>query len=226
MAVRDQPASETPVTQDASQFLSRHRLEGLTDGIYAITMTLLVLELKVPGHDIHDAAALQARLIEDVPRLLGFALSFFVLAMFWLGGQRLLQHLSHVDGGLLRRYLLGLLLSCLVPYSSALVSDFVWAAQANWVYAANLGLMGVMGLLQSAYVRRRPALRADDRDRPAVWRAARVRLWSLIGCALASSVAAAFVPRWATLAYGLMVPAVWLAGRIERRAAPAMVQAG
>ena len=81
--------------------LSKHRIEALTDGIYAVAMTLLVIELKLPAHELIKN---QADLINAVghllPKFIAWIISFLVLSMFWLGHHRLFQIVRHVDGKL------------------------------------------------------------------------------------------------------------------------------
>ena len=63
--------------------LSAHRVEALTDGIYAVAMTLLVIELKLPDHSqIHGADDLAQALANLLPKVLAWVISFGVLAFF------------------------------------------------------------------------------------------------------------------------------------------------
>ena len=72
-----------------------NRLHALTDGVYAIAMTLLVLELHVP--DARSSSELVAGLVAQAPSLFGFALSFAVLGTYWVGNAVNLSHLARVD---------------------------------------------------------------------------------------------------------------------------------
>lgn len=72
-----------------------NRLHALTDGVYAIAMTLLVLELHVP--DARSSAELVSGLAALAPSLFGFALSFAVLGTYWVGNAVNLGHLARVD---------------------------------------------------------------------------------------------------------------------------------
>ena len=74
---------------DTSHGLSIYRGEALTDAIYAVVMTLLVIELKLPDHTlIHGANALAQALADLLPKVLAWVISFFVLAFFWFGHHR------------------------------------------------------------------------------------------------------------------------------------------
>ena len=74
---------------DTRHGLSIQRSEALTDAIYAVVMTLLVIELKRPDHTlIHGANALAQALADLLPKVLAWVISFFVLAFFWFGHHR------------------------------------------------------------------------------------------------------------------------------------------
>ena len=79
--------------------MSKHRLDALTDGIFAVAMTLLVIELKLPeGFQAHRSLQLLQVLIVLIPKFIGWVISFFVLAFFWWGQSRALQYAKRVDG--------------------------------------------------------------------------------------------------------------------------------
>ena len=74
---------------DTRHGLSIHRSEALTDAIYAVVMTQLVIELKLPDHTlIQGANALAQALADLLPKVLAWIVSFFVLAFFWFGHHR------------------------------------------------------------------------------------------------------------------------------------------
>jgi uncharacterized membrane protein len=70
--------------------LPKHRLEALTDGVFAIAITLLVLELRLPGPEaVAAAGGLNGALLHLLPRFVAWVVSFFVLAIFWAGHHRI-----------------------------------------------------------------------------------------------------------------------------------------
>ena len=83
--------------------IDKHRLAGLQDGVYSIAMTLLVLELKLPPiAEPLTNALLWSALLSIWPKLLTWLLSFWVLAVFWIGDARALATFTSVNGFLLR----------------------------------------------------------------------------------------------------------------------------
>ncbi|WP_246673745.1 TMEM175 family protein [Mesorhizobium sp. B2-7-3] len=66
----------------------RGRIVGITDGVFAIALTLIVLEIRVPAHEaIHSEHDLLAAIAALAPRFLTYALSFLTLTIFWFGQQ-------------------------------------------------------------------------------------------------------------------------------------------
>jgi uncharacterized membrane protein len=89
------------------------RLLTLSDGVFAIAMTLLALDLRVP--DLHDAtnASLQHALRHQVPNYLSFLISFYVVASYWRRHRRLMRS---VDSALIDQTVLLLLLVAAMPF--------------------------------------------------------------------------------------------------------------
>ena len=76
-----------------------YRIEALTDGVFAIAMTLLVIELKLPDpHAIRSAAELAQALANLSPKAIAWTISFCVLAFFWAGHHRVFGHVRRTDG--------------------------------------------------------------------------------------------------------------------------------
>jgi len=82
-------------------FLSLHRIEALNDGIFAVAMTLLVIELKLPDHSlIHSSDDLGNAPAELLAKAIAWGLSFFVLSPFWIGHHRIFAFVKRADGRL------------------------------------------------------------------------------------------------------------------------------
>ena len=123
---------------------STARLEALCDGVFAIVMTLLVLEL-VP-HDLPRGmtnAALRALLIGLWPKVVSYAISFVVVAIFWVGHHAEFSHIRRTD----RRHLwinMALLLAVsFIPFSAALLGAEHGTALGVQIYGLNLTVAGL-----------------------------------------------------------------------------------
>ena len=177
----------------SSYLVSKHRLEALADGIYAIALTLLVLDLKLPPIDRPSPAAIGAALLDLVPKGLVWLLSFWIMAMFWLAQQRALRHFAVLDRPALRIELLQLALVSLLPFSSALVGEHGDIVACAFLYSAHLFLLALTSLLRLVRLRRNATLQAADFDARAA-RAQSLRAAAIAGCALLSAAGAFVAP--------------------------------
>lgn len=122
---------------------SVERLAALSDGIFAVAMTLLVLDLKVPATEaIHSERDLWHALLALAPRLLMFGMSVLTLGIFWVGQQTQLNHLERSDRGLSWIHIAFLGVVSLVPFSTALLAEFTGYRVALLVYWANILAIG------------------------------------------------------------------------------------
>jgi uncharacterized membrane protein len=122
------------------------RLLALSDGVFAIAMTLLVLGIPVPR--VQDTnAALLAALNRIQGNLESFALSFALVGVYWVAHRRLLRGVVRTDTLFVWLNLLMLLLVCLVPFTAGLLSRYGTLATAVIIYAANLGLLGFLAFV-------------------------------------------------------------------------------
>jgi uncharacterized membrane protein len=199
--------------------LNKHRVEALTDGIYAVAMTLLVLELKIPESARLDGeAAFVNQLLHLAPKFLAWIISFFILGIFWISHQRAFHYVRSVDAKLLWINLFTLLFASLLPFSSALIGEhpaFFWA---QVFYAANMAALALAAIAQIAHVENHPEL-CHTPVPPHVARGARFRCWSLVAVAVLAVVLAAIDPRIGTLAFMLMIVLARVSRRRESREA-------
>jgi len=121
------------------------RLEALSDGVFAVAMTLLVLDLKTPATAaIHSEQGLVAALLALSPRLLTYLMSFVTLGIFWLGQQAQLNLLERSNRDVVWLHIGFLATVCLIPFSTALLAEFIVYRSALLLYWANIFLLGVL----------------------------------------------------------------------------------
>jgi uncharacterized membrane protein len=122
---------------------SVERIAALSDGIFAVAMTLLVLDLKVPATEtIHSERDLRLALLALSPRLLMFGMSVLTLGIFWVGQQTQLNHLERSDRGLSWIHIAFLGAVSLIPFSTALLAEFTAYRVALIVYWLNILIIG------------------------------------------------------------------------------------
>jgi uncharacterized membrane protein len=132
----------------AADMPSKNRVEALVDGIFSVAMTLLVLDIKLPeGVQLATNDELIRHFASVGASFAVYLISFFVLAMFWVGHHYQFRYVRRLDRGLLWINFGFLLLTTLVPFSTNLVATHGNLSFAVTVYAANLFLLGAALLL-------------------------------------------------------------------------------
>ena len=171
-----------------------NRLHALTDGVFAIAMTLLVLELHVP--DASSSSELMSGLRAIVPSLFSFALGFAVCGTYWVGSAINLSHLSRVNRAALFLNVLQLFFISLLPFTTAILGRYPDEAAAVILYAVHLELLGLTQYAHWIYVLRHPELvQAPIDSRTA--RATTIRILAGPAAWVAAAGIALFSPRLA-----------------------------
>lgn len=129
------------------------RLWALSDGVFAIAMTLLVLDLSVPPR-LGDAA-FRAALREVMPNLAAYALSFVVIAQFWRDHRRILGLVSEVDTPVVSLALFGLGLTALLPFPTAVLAEYNDEPEAVALYSGSVAALNLVHLALMITVYRR-----------------------------------------------------------------------
>ncbi|MFE1250852.1 TMEM175 family protein [Streptomyces sp. NPDC058735] len=140
------------------------RLVALVDGVFAIALTLLVLDLSVPRE--LDPAAYRAALRELLPDLGAYALSVWVLGSYWRDHRRIFQDVREIDGQVIGLSIAGLGVAALVPFPTRLLAEYGDLPVSVAVYAGAVAALGACHLAVAAVLARRPWLR-HDRPSPA-----------------------------------------------------------
>ena len=200
--------------------LASHRVEALTDGIYAVAMTLLVIELKLPDHaSFATTQALADALIALLPRVYAWVMSFFVLAFFWAGHHRVFSQVLRCDGRLVWLNLFQLAFVSLMPFSCDLLGEHGGSVLSQAIYSANMFMLALFALLISQHVRAHPALSRGIVPEW-VYLGARIRV---IGVMVVSAAAVGIsaldlFPGAGGIAFAVMGVINPLSRRVERRA--------
>jgi TMEM175 potassium channel family protein len=133
-------------------------LEAFSDGVFAVAITLLVLEIAVPtgNHLWHD-------LKDEWPSFASFFVSFWVIGIIWVNHHGVLDHLKRADRGVLYLNLLVLMTVVFIPFSTALIAEHLKSGAdeevAAVVYSAAFLAMGLaFGALWTYITRHRAAL--------------------------------------------------------------------
>ena len=185
------------------------RIDALSDGVFAVAMTLLVLDLHLPDALAPDAPHLAAALVDLWPKFAAYALSFAILGMRWLSNAQVTSRAEHFSGSYLAWWLFYLLLITCVPFTTTLVGRFAGLAPATWLYAANTGLLAVAA-------GRMAALTPELHD-PLLMRRRQWGLAVLLASALLCFGLSFVLPKLALWAFALNFIAPALTRRLERK---------
>jgi uncharacterized membrane protein len=146
---------------------SNHRIETLVDGVFAIALTLLVLDIKIP-QQIDSDAELTRQLIALVPKFFSYFLSFAILGLLWFEHQMISHFVIRTDRTHIWLSLLFLVCISLIPFSAGLLGAHLSYRSATVFYGMNLFVTGVIQYLHWEYITRKNRLIDENLDRRVV----------------------------------------------------------
>ncbi len=150
--------SETPPAAPDPGRIRLDRLMFFNDSVFAIAITLLALEIRLPagGQALTDAE-LGATLLAMVPKFMAYIISFLVIGSFWIAYHRKFQYIQRSDRSLLTLNLLILMVVAFIPFPSSMVSEN-GGLTATIFYALTVTLIGVLFAILWWYASRRAHL--------------------------------------------------------------------
>jgi len=185
------------------------RVEAFSDGVFAVAITLLALDLRVP-HDMPDGRSLAHALLAQWPGYLAFVTSFATIGIMWINHHRLFTHIRRTDNTLLVLNGLLLLGVTFVPFPTALVAEYIprpAGTVAAVVFSGTYTVLAVMFNLLWRYSSGKSRLldhRADPRAIEAITRG-----YALGPPAYFLSFVLAFVSVAASVAMNLLLAIYW-----------------
>jgi uncharacterized membrane protein len=121
---------------------STTRLETFSDGVFAIITTLLILEIRVPHLSGLTPAAVLLALKPVLPKFIGFTVTFFTIAIFWVNHHHFYNHIRHIDWKLLWMNVLFLFWLCILPFTTAFIGDYSDSGMVVAIYSINMFFCG------------------------------------------------------------------------------------
>lgn len=202
-------ARERALKQREGNEIEFSRIVAFSDGVFAIAITLLVLNLTIDkglsGEELTDA------LFDNWDNLVAYGISFAVIGRFWIVHHRFFSEVKAFDGRLLGLNLLYLACVVLIPFSSQVLGDYGGETPSVVVYSVNLAAVVLVGLGMSVDARRRGLTTIDDETH----RESRVRSGYIAGIFLLSIPLGFLAPRAAPYLWLLLFldPSTRLANR-------------
>ena len=133
--------------------LRLNRTEAFSDGVFAIVVTLLVLELKVPIlHDRASVGELNHRLVDLVPKFLSWLISFVIVCKFWLNHHHLLTFARHATYGMVWLNSIFLMGQAFIPFPTALMGEFPTNPLAVSLFGAVMAVNTLLFIALQSYI--------------------------------------------------------------------------
>jgi uncharacterized membrane protein len=157
---------KAPATRKISLFVvpvpSKERLDTLSDGVFAVAMTLLVLDIKLPALPGAGGEPLWTAFVALWPKVGAFVISFFLLARCWDTHRFVFHVVERADRILVNLNFLFLLFVCFFPFTTALISEYPHSSLAAAAYAADLVVVAALFYVMWNYATRDCRLVAKD----------------------------------------------------------------
>ena len=154
------PTPARPSDPAAERLRSPARVEALSDGVFAIVLTILVLEIVVPANLSEDS--LRDVLQELRPTMVAWIISFLITGMYWVAHRDLFARVRYVTRDVVWLNLLFLLSASLIPFAASVLGEYPDEVLAIHLYGAIMLVASAMRVLLFWYVSRRPALHWDS----------------------------------------------------------------
>ena len=191
--------------------MNKQRLEAFSDGVFAIVITLLILDIRIP--DVRPTA-LPAALVQLLPQLLTYIMSFFIVGLYWHLHHQVSTQIKLIDEPFVWLNLVWLLFVSVLPFPTALLGRYPLQPIPLTVYGINLILVNVTGFLIMVYFKNHPELRFKPMT------SADLRAIAPIYVAVNGLYAAAIIAAWffPWLSYGIyFFVLIWVIVRSIRR---------
>jgi len=142
---------------------SKNRVEAFSDGIFAIIITLLVLEIKVPHlNENPSAIELMQSLLALFPKFSGWIISFFTVAVIWVNHHRIFKQFKQLDNGIFWWNAVLLLWTSFIPFPTAVMGDYPNNQTSIVLYGMVMALMAVSFTLMRMYALRKGNVLEDE----------------------------------------------------------------
>jgi uncharacterized membrane protein len=150
--------------------MNKNRLEAFADGVFAISITLLVLNIRIPGAEVHTNAELIQTLKKAWPNILTYIFTFLVVGVFWVAHLRICFFIKKVSHFLLWSNIFYLMTVAFIPFPAAILAAHHLFPSAIILYCGVLFFCGAEHMVTLLYLRRNPeyaeaAIMSEEYDR-------------------------------------------------------------
>ncbi len=184
--------------------ISSGRLKAIADGVFAVAMTLLVLELVVPELKEPSNRELTGALLSMWPKFIAYLLSFLIAGMYWLMHHTIFDSIKYYDSTLAWINVVFLLFVALIPFTTSLLGEYFLQKTSTIIYGVHLLLMFLGGYSLWTYSTWKHILVVPDLD-PVVVKGGRRMGYVYFSILTIAIIIAFFYPLISVIIYGLFV---------------------
>ena len=191
-------------SKNPPSLVSADRLKALADGVFAVAMTLLVLQLVVPEiKDISNKELTQI-LLSMWPKFLAYGLSFLIGGIYWLIHHSIFDAIRYYDATLAWINIVFLLFVALIPFTTSLLGEYFLQKTSTIIYGVHLLLMFLGGYSLWTYSTWKHILVVPDLD-PGLVKGARRMGYVYFLILSIAIIVAFFIPLISVIIYGIFV---------------------
>jgi uncharacterized membrane protein len=132
--------------------MNKNRLEAFSDGVFAIAITLLILNVKVPDSQNISNRQLNHILRLAAPKLLSFGFSFLVIGVFWVAHHRIFSFAKVVDTPLVWMNIISLMFIALIPFPASILADNFFLTTTILLYTGTLFVISILNFIILKYI--------------------------------------------------------------------------
>lgn len=181
--------------------MEKSRLEAFSDGVFAIVITLLILDIRFPEVEYSQFPATLAAIF---PRILAYIMSFIIIGLYWVFHHNAMLVVKKTDRGILWLNILYLLGVSFIPFPTSLLGRYPYQAWPIIIYGITLIVCNAIGYITLIYVKYHPHLAIPDYDEKYFW--PQTPIYAVVnGSYLGAILLANFLPLASYIIYILMV---------------------
>ena len=184
--------------------MNKQRIEAFSDGVYAIVITLLVLDIRIPEI---KPAVLGITLIGLLPQIAAYIMSFFVVGLYWHAHHLALAQMKKINSTFIWINLIWLLFISVLPFPTSLLGRYTFQPISLTIYGINLILANVTGFFITVYLKNHPELCVTTISSSAV--RAQVPIYVVVNGLYAVAIGLAWFLPWLSLCVYFLV-LVWM----------------
>ncbi|MBW2647783.1 MAG: DUF1211 domain-containing protein [Deltaproteobacteria bacterium] len=183
---------------------SKSRIEALTDGVYAIAMTFLALNLTIPELIEEMNEVRIGEILRDMMlQFDDYILSFMLLAMFWMIQNEQMHHIRKTDRPLIWIQICSLIFIVLIPVTTSLIAFYGGFQICDVIFETNILIIGLLFLASWFYIKRNPHLMHEAADEETIDKQ-KIKPLIIVIFSVIALLISFLVPGWSTSLYFLL----------------------